>query len=173
MTDRRPGRSALWALLLCLLLAAALLWGSSRLGWSAGSAPVRGSEAVPELVPLALLALAALAAQFAGGAPVKRIIGVLVLISGCYLAYRGITGAAPFAPGPGSTAPSDQDVLARSLVGLAALAELGAAAALLSAARVLPAMGARYTRGAGRQRAKAPDQRMWDALSEGEDPTTK
>lgn len=173
MADReRPSRRALWVLLLALLLAAAALWGASRLSWQAGANPARGSEAVPELVPMALLALAAGAAQFAGRTVIKRIIGVLILLSAVYLAFRGISGAPAADPGtqPGA---SGQDAWARALTGLAALAELAAAAVLLRSARTLPAMGAKYTRGGGNERGKAPDQRMWDAFSEGEDPTTK
>lgn len=181
MSGSRSTRGALWSMLLCLLVAAAALWGASRLAWSDGSVAARGADAVPGLVPLALLALAALAAQFAGGALVKRVIAVLVLLSAAYLVYRLAVGAGTSAPGaahsPGADVGPDaarrQEPWAIGLVGLAVAAELGAAILLFARATTLPAMGAKYSRRTDRERKIDPDQRMWQELSEGEDPTSR
>lgn len=180
--DRRSRgpRRPLWLLVLCLVIAAGALWGASRLAWSVDSVPARGSDAVPELVPLALAALAALAAQFAGSPVVKRVIAGLILLSAAYLVYRLSAGAGPVDTGAGGAAAAqthvsvqaaqDQEPWAIGLVGLAVVTELFAAVLLFTAARVLPTMGSRYTR---KPRVVDPDQRMWEALSDGEDPTSR
>jgi hypothetical protein len=173
-SPRRSAR-ALWVVVLGLALAAGALWGSNALTWTGGQNPAKGSAAVPELNTLALLALAALAAMFAGGAWLKRVIGALVVLSACYLLYLAVRGATPppISPTAGhSTADPGQIPFARALCGVAGLLELAAAAALLWRPAGLPRMGSKYSR--ERKKAPAdPDQRMWQALSEGDDPTKR
>lgn len=181
MSGSRSARRALWLMLVCLLVAAAALWGASRLAWSVGATAARGADAVPGLVPLALLALAALDAQFAGGALVKRVIAVLVLCSAAYLVYRLAAGAGTAGPDVADTAGAavrpdaarSQEPWAIGLVGLAVAAELGAGILLFAHAARLPTMGARYSRRTDPDRKIDPDQRMWQELSEGEDPTSR
>lgn len=165
----------LWIVVLGLALAAGALWGSNALTWTGGQNPAKGSAAVPELSTMALLALAALAAMFAGGAWLKRCIGALVVLSACYLLYLALRGATPPPPPPAashSTADPAQIPFARGLCGLAGLLELAAAAVLLLRPVGLPRMGSKYSRSA-EQAPADPDQRMWQALSEGEDPTKR
>ena len=121
------------------------------------------AKGLPELNTLALLALAALAASFAGGALLKRPIGALVVLSAVYLGYLAIRGLA------GVTTES---AFAHGLCGLAGLLELAAAMILLLRPAGLPRMGAKYSR-AKEKTPTDPDQRMWQALSEGEDPTQR
>lgn len=83
-------RRVLLAAVLLLLSAAAALGGSAALDWARigfsvplrGSVPARvsGSELVPVLDPLALLALAAVAAVLATGGWARRLLGALLLL---------------------------------------------------------------------------------------------
>lgn len=192
--SERPGRSPrlLWYVVLLMLAAAALLWGASALRWSTATyrtpfsgdvqAGATGAVVRPELVPLALAALAAVAAVLAAGGWLRRVIGALTAACGALLAWRvvswyaggpqdfevpgvppgsvpiGTSGAAPFGP---------------VLVVLAALALLGSGVLVAARAHLLPGMGARYSApGARKEEYRGdPDKRLWEALDEGDDPT--
>ncbi|WP_318295521.1 Trp biosynthesis-associated membrane protein, partial [Streptomyces griseoaurantiacus] len=85
---RGAARRPMWVVVLLLVLAAGALWGSSRLAWTAlveerpgGAVTValrEGDEHSPALVPLALLALAGIAAVVATGGWVRRVLGALL-----------------------------------------------------------------------------------------------
>ena len=88
MPERRP----LWTVVGLLALAALLLWVSSLMTWSwtqhsdpltgVVTTKLNGSEREAALVPLALLALALIAAVVATGGLVRRIAGGVVFLVG-------------------------------------------------------------------------------------------
>ncbi|WP_024877216.1 Trp biosynthesis-associated membrane protein [Saccharomonospora piscinae] len=191
-SERRP----LWIVVALLVLAAAGLWAASSLTWldlPPGSGyegelreSLTGGDLVPWPGPLALLALAAVAAALALRGVARRLLGVvlaaaavwvtvLVLGGSAYEAYE----AAPAVRAPGyDTLPGSPS---RTWWGPAAAL---ASAALLASAGVLlawrghrmPRMGAKYSApGDERRRAAAPDPDadLWKALSEGKDPTER
>ncbi|WP_243793385.1 Trp biosynthesis-associated membrane protein [Saccharopolyspora gloriosae] len=140
-----------------------------------------GATVRPELVPLALAALAAVAAVLATGGWLRRIIGALTLLGGVLLAWRAVTWqfgtSSTFVPPdvPAGSEPIGE--LSRAPYGpllmvLAAVALFGAGLLVALRAGVLPAMGAKYSApGAEKPKSADPDKRLWDALDEGADPT--
>lgn len=109
---RAPGIAA--AAGLSVLGAAAVAGGSVLTWWTAGwadplSGPVTtsvtGADVVPELLPLALVALAGWAAAAAGRGLWRRVVGAVLALAGAWLAVRSVLG--------GLSAP---DALARALV---------------------------------------------------------
>ncbi|WP_424185667.1 Trp biosynthesis-associated membrane protein [Actinokineospora sp. G85] len=152
-----------------LLLAAAGLWGASGLTWSHVTATTPGTgavtatevpvaEAVPSVTALALVALAGVAAAFALGPGPRRVAGVLLVGSGAVAVVGGLSGGAD----------SAWPVLALVAAGIV-LAAAGVVLAVVAGR--LPAMGARYAApGAAKEAARGEDD-LWQALSEGEDPT--
>lgn len=142
-----------------LLLGAATLWGSSRLRWVDGGA--LGAERAPALVPLALLVLAGIAGLFATGGWPRRVLAGVLCIAGtgaCAVAVVALLGAEKPQVGP---------VVA--VLGGALVVVAGALA--IRSARRLPRMGTRYAGGQAKRRATDPDSDLWNALSDGEDPT--
>jgi uncharacterized membrane protein (TIGR02234 family) len=188
----RTGRRALWLIVVLLLAAAAALWGSAKLDWvatpvekAAGPAApevVTGGTAVPALVPLAVLSLAAIAAGIATGVRLRRVVGVLVVVMGVALAVLAARGAsAAHAPELTNTltqagakagmATARLEVpVARALAAFAALADVAAGVLLVGRARVIPRMGAKYSR---KPSPPDADKELWDALSDGADPTAE
>jgi uncharacterized membrane protein (TIGR02234 family) len=184
---RRP----LWLVIVLLVAAAAALWGSAKLAWVAYPADrpgglrapevVTGGSAVPALVPLAVLSLAAIAAAVATGVRLRRVVGALVVVLGVALAVLAARGASgthaaevtdSLMHGGGSNlslaAARLQVPFARALAAFAALADAAAGALLVLRARTIPRMGAKYSR-----KPPPPDseKQLWDALSDGTDPT--
>lgn len=171
---------------LVLAVAAALLWAASAVTWvdqryrtpfsgdvtfSATGAMVR-----PELVPVALVALAAIAAVLATGRWLRRVLGVVLCLAGAFLVWRGVgqpvagayrgvpSGSAPIA------GPSVNPVGPVFMV-IAALALAGAGFLVARYAHRMPEMGAKYAAPGENRTVKDPHKRLWDALDEGEDPT--
>jgi uncharacterized membrane protein (TIGR02234 family) len=171
---------------LVLAASAVMLWAASAVTWvdqryrtpfsgdvtfSATGATVR-----PELVPLALVALAAIAAVLATGRWLRRVLGVVLCLAGAFLAWRGVglpvAGSYPSVP-PGSTpisAPAANPV-GPALMVVAALALVAAGFLVARYARKLPEMGAKYAAPGRKRVSKDPHKQLWDALDEGEDPT--
>ncbi|MBA8825818.1 putative membrane protein (TIGR02234 family) [Saccharopolyspora lacisalsi] len=183
---RRP----LPVVIVLMLATAALLWGASALDWGVRryGTPFTGEKTFtatgamvrPELGPLALATLAAIAAVLATGGWMRRLIGMLVVAEGGLLGWRVVdwylrgrplpmgevpAGSTPL--GPASVSPfGPLLVVAAALV----LVTAGLVAALY--ARRMPAMGAKYSAPkAAKQESRDPDRRLWDALDQGEDPT--
>ncbi len=188
--EPRPRRSPLWLVVVLLVAAAAALWGSAKLAWVASPvekpgalhAPevATGGTAVPALVPLAVLSLAAIAAAVATGVRLRRVVGALVVVLGVALAVLAARGAGAQAADVGDTltktgrasislATARLEVpFARALAAFAALADIAAGLLLMRRARAIPRMGAKYSR---KPAAPDTDKQLWDALSEGADPT--
>lgn len=176
-TDRRP----LWMIVIGLLAGAGLLWASSKLSWSwsVELTPLHGkvvdardgATLAPALVPLALLSLAAIAAALATRGWARRLVGGLVVLAGvgmiitAFTQLAGVFGAHP------NGYPLSQIVLAHALVLLAALLVGAAGILIVRGAKNLPGLGANYETPAGGKRKRDPDDELWRALSEGEDPT--
>ncbi|GGM37309.1 hypothetical protein GCM10012275_05490 [Longimycelium tulufanense] len=190
MADRAGGgaRRALWLAVVLLLGAAAALWGSSRLTWLAmteerpggGVATVirQGAEQAPQLVPLALVALAAVAALVATGGWLRRGIGVLLLVVGAWALWTalspvdsGYPGDVPVAQRAELDRARVERPWARVLAAGGGALLLGAGAATLWWGPRMPRMGARYQAPSGARRQRDPQRRMWDAIDAGEDPT--
>jgi hypothetical protein len=152
----------LWIVIVLLLGAAAALWGSSRMTWSTG---VLGADRVPALVPLALLALAAIAGILATSGWPRRLIGVLLALAGVAAGFSALDGA--FDQGQ-STAVG---LLARGLALLGGIVLIGAGGLLVRVGHRMPRLGANYQTPAAAKGAETPDKELWRALSEGNDPT--
>lgn len=190
---RSPGR-LLGLLVLLLVAAAAVLWGSSRATWVSQvvegltgprTSTADGASAEPILVPWALLCLAAVGGLVATAGWGRRVVGTLVAVAGLWAVLRGATGlVAPAAQAlPVGARPGDRPLPAEAVVAGPLLGVLGAllmlAAGLLAVrwAAVLPRMGARYDApgtdrtAADRRPAADPDRALWEALDEGHDPT--
>lgn len=192
-----PGR-LLGIVVVLLGVAAAVLWGASRLTWvsqvvegvtGARSSTADGATAEPILVPWALLCLAAIGGLVATAGWGRRVVGTLVAVAGFWALLRAASGLlAPASEAPSvGVRPGDRPLPAEAVVGGPLLAILGAlamvAAGLLAVrwAAVLPRMGARYdapgARGAtpaartGGSHPADPDKAWWEALDEGRDPT--
>lgn len=177
-SGRRPIRP-LWIVVLALLLGAALIWGGSRLVWFADDidAGVRGTVLHTEtgaqrsgaLVPLAVLALAATAGVFATNGWLRRSLGVLLVLAGvaaCWVALNGVR-----LTGYPAHAPVAEILSGRGLVVLGGLLVVVAGVLTLGRARAMPHMGAKYSAPGAKRTQRDPETELWDALSDGEDPT--
>lgn len=169
---RRP----LWVVMLALVLASGALWWSSRLVWAsqlrvlpggAGTTDVwrSGAEVVPALLGLAVVALAGVAGVVAVGGWLRRVLAVLLGLAG--LVAVGVAG---FAGGP-----AELPFLpwGRVLAGLAGVLLVLAGVLVLRFADRLPALGTAYRPPDEPTRSADPDRALWQALSEGRDPTTE
>lgn len=187
---RSPG--ALWAVVLLAAAAMLLSWGAGGVTWftqpyrtpfTGDTAPAAtGSVVRPELVPLALAALAAVAAVLATRGWFRRIIGVFIVLAAGLLAWRALgwlLGPQDFEwepqvpPGSLPIGPRDSSSLGPVLGALAGVVFAAAGALVVLRAGRMPEMGAKYSApGEARQRTSPdPDKRLWDALDEGDDPT--
>ncbi len=147
---------------------------------------VDGSEVLPALAPLGVLALAAVAAALATGGWVRRLLGALLLVAAVppvlgvlRVADEGwLTGAAVSAAGlPARSVPAGTATVLPTGPGFAA-----GGAALLAAAGValvvrghrMPRLGRRYqvptVRPVGPPE-NPPDGQLWERMDAGEDPT--
>jgi hypothetical protein len=175
----KPARRPLWMIVVALLLGALALWGASRLTWFAefrdggvrGTVLYRetGEQRATALVPLALLALAGVAGVVATGGWARRVLGVVLALAGVAAVWSGVAGVrfGGFADG----LPVTQMLLGRGLAVLGGiLVAAGGLAAVKGAGRGAR-LGARYAAPATRKKVRDPDAELWEALSEGEDPT--
>jgi len=154
---------------LLLLLGALVLWGASGLTWATeaverpGAAVTTiarsGSDIAPELVPLAVLCAAAVAAVVALSGWVRRVLGGILLAAGLGAAW--VTVAAR-----GSLPP-------RGLALLGALLVVAAGVLLLVRGQAMPRLGGSYQTPAAAKRSADPDQDLWRALERGDDPTDR
>jgi uncharacterized membrane protein (TIGR02234 family) len=171
----------LWTVIGLLVVGAAVLWLSSRLTWSwsreltplRGTVVVgkRGSEVAPALVPLAILAVAGIAAVFAIGGWGRRLVGVLVGVAGLAAVWVGVDGLpAVFGAHPGDY-PLSQVVIGHLLAVLAGLLVLAAGVQVVRHANGMPRLGGSYQTPSAAKRRRDPDTELWQALSEGRDPT--
>jgi hypothetical protein len=153
-------------------LAACALWGSSRLAWSSEVSRRPGTDAtiqvsrtgaeIAPLVPLALLAVAGLAATIALGGWPRRAVGVV-------LAAAGATAAAL---GPLAGPAGDPVVWGRLLAVLGGVLLVAAGLLLVWRGAALPRLGAGYRPPAAVRETGDRDGDMWQSLSHGRDPTT-
>lgn len=167
-----------------LLGAAAVLWVSSRLTWwyseSAGAAApvtVNGAAHAPALLPLAVLAVAGVAGVVATSGLARRVVGVLLALAGLAAGLVGLDGVSEVS-GPQPAGFPLTEILAGRLLAVAAgLALLIAGGILVRDGHRMPGLGSRYRAPATARRTQADDElddkRLWQAMSDGEDPTTR
>ncbi|WP_372669004.1 Trp biosynthesis-associated membrane protein [Amycolatopsis kentuckyensis] len=166
-------------IVVALLLGALALWGASRLTWFAefrdggvrGTVLYRetGEQRATALVPLALLALAGVAGVIATGGWARRVLGVVLALAGVAAVWAGVSGAkfSGFADG----LPVTEMLLGRGLAVLGGILVAAGGLAAVKGAGKAARLGARYAAPATRKKARDPDAELWEALSEGEDPT--
>lgn len=167
--------------MVALFLGAAALWGASRLVWSAQprDGGVRGTLLETQtgaqhsgaLVPLALLAVAGVAGAVATGGWPRRVLGGILAVAGvwaCWVAVDGVSfGGFP------AGAPVWQLFTGRGLALLGGILVLLGGLSALKHAGAMPRLGARYAAPSAQKTARDPDTELWEALSEGEDPTDR
>lgn len=191
---RSQSRRLLWTVVLLMVLAAVALWAASALSWvgqqyetpftGVKHSGASGAKLRPELVPLALATLAAIAAVLATGGWLRRLMGVLVLLAGALLGWRAIAwygtndfgfvteGGVP--PGSKPIGEFTTNPVGPALVSIAALILIAAGLIVVARAHKMPAMGAKYSApGTAKRESQDPDKRLWDALDSGEDPTER
>jgi uncharacterized membrane protein (TIGR02234 family) len=172
----------------CCAGAAALTWWTARYADSLVgelTTSAKGSELLPELVPVALLALAGVGATMATRGWPRRLIGGLVVAGGLLVAVRAVlamTGA-PEVLRTALTRPATRVGLPElhaagpviAVVG-GLLIAVGGVLVVAGAGRA-KGMGTRYdapARRASRARATADDPgALWQALDAGADPTAQ
>lgn len=169
MTAKRP----LWTVCLLLALSALALWGSSRLSWGEDyrsqspvfdidaykAVPVVGADMLPALVPLALFALAAIAAVIALGGLARRVVGGLVAALGLVPLVVPLT---------------ERPLLWGHALGVTGGALMVAAGILLVLlGHRMPRLGSQYRTPKAANESTEPEADLWRALSEGDDPTAR
>lgn len=173
----------MWTVIALLVVGAGLLWLSSRLtwDWSTQLTPLRGtvvvsrggSQVAPALNPLAIVALAAVAATLAIGGWLRRVVGVLVTIAGLAAIWAGIDALpAVFGAHPNGY-PRSQVVGGHLVAILAGLLVLAAGVQIIRHAGGMPRLGGNYQVPGAARRRRDPDTELWQALSDGEDPTAR
>ncbi|HEX3592744.1 MAG TPA: Trp biosynthesis-associated membrane protein [Pseudonocardiaceae bacterium] len=173
--------SPLWTVILLLVLGAVALWVSSRLTWewSRQLSPLRGTvvatrrgtEVAPALVPIAILAVAAVAAVLAIGGWFRRVVGVLVALAGAGAVWVGVDGLATAFGAHPDGYPVSQVVTGHLLAVLAGLIVVAAGLLVVRNAARMPRLGGSYQTPGAAKRRRDPDAELWQALSEGRDPT--
>jgi len=161
-------------------IAAALTW------WSADyldpltgalTISVSGGSALPELVPLALVALAGFGAALATHGTVRRLVGVVVVLCGAVITIRSVVsfGDQPAAlvsslSRPAEAVGAPQLHAAGPALGVLGGLLLAAAGALIAAGwGARQRLGARYDAPTGPATQTSTD--WWKALDAGADPT--
>ncbi|MFD2418694.1 Trp biosynthesis-associated membrane protein [Amycolatopsis pigmentata] len=180
MTSPPSTKRPLWTVLVALLLGSAALWGASRLVWSAHErdAGVRGivldtqtgAQVSSALVPLALLVLAGVAGVIATGGLPRRLLAVVLVGAGIGACWAAVAGAR-FGGYPAGT-PVTEIVAGRALAALAGILVIAGGLVTLKYAVTMPRLGARYSVPSVKKPAREEDAELWEALSDGEDPTT-
>ncbi|HYN73320.1 MAG TPA: Trp biosynthesis-associated membrane protein, partial [Nakamurella sp.] len=160
VTPARTGRAAA-VIALCAVLGAALAAVAAGLTWWAEdfvdplAGPVTitasGSSVVPELVPVALVALAGLGAALASHGVLRRIVGAVLLLGGALIAVRCCLawGSAPASLVQDLPRPADSVGAARlsplgPLLGIVGGLLIAAAGGLIVAGRGARRMSSRY-----------------------------
>jgi len=176
---RRPGARQLWAAVAALALGSAALWGASRIAWSAElrEEGVRGAvlhiatggERAALLTPFALLAVAGIAGVVAARGVLRRVLGGVLVLAGLVPSWEAVR-TVRFTGLP-EGAPVAQMLAGHGLALVGGLLIAAAGALALVAGARMPALGARYSAPAAGKPAPDPDRGLWDALSEGDDPT--
>jgi uncharacterized membrane protein (TIGR02234 family) len=172
----------------CCAGAAALTWWTARyadalVGEVTTSA--KGSDLLPELVPVALLALAGVGATVATRGWPRRLIGALVVVGGLLVVVRAVAAmtGAPEVLQTALTRPASRVGVpelhpAGPVIAVAGglLIALGGVLVVVGAGRA-KGMGARYdapARRAARARTAADEPgALWQALDAGADPTAR
>nr|WP_221219565.1 Trp biosynthesis-associated membrane protein [Prauserella isguenensis] len=178
----------MWAVVVALLLGAGALWGASGLVWievpqgrtvdGRLADDFTGGELVQWPVPIALLALAAVAAALALRGVARRLLGVLLAVVGGWTVYLAVAGDtreiawSGWAPGYEGAAGEPS----WTFLGPAAAVAGGVLVALAGVVLAwrghrMARMGAKYSAPGDRRAPRDPDAELWDALSEGADPT--
>jgi hypothetical protein len=175
----RSSRRPLWMIVVALLLGALALWAASRLTWFAefrdggvrGTVLYRetGEQRATALVPLALLALAGVAGLVATAGWARRVLGVVLALAGVAAIWAGVAGVR--VGGYADGLPVTQMLLGRGLAVLGGILVAAGGLAAVKGAGGTARLGARYAAPATRKKARDPDVELWEALSEGEDPT--
>ena len=178
-----------------LVLAAAMLWGASRMTWvevtsfdglgQPKTVALSGGSWSTALLPLAVLLLAtAVAALAVRGWPL-RMLAVLAAITSAGMAYLAISlwvirdvavRASHLAEAPVADLVGTQRHYGGTVITVVAAAvTLACAVGLLRSATKERSGAARYTRSTAAQSAEPDDamseRMLWDALDEGRDPT--
>jgi uncharacterized membrane protein (TIGR02234 family) len=187
----------LGAIAACAVAGAALAAAASGLTWWTAqfldplTGPVTvtaaGGTVVPELVPVALVALAGLGAALATHGVPRRLVGVLLVLGGVLLAVRcGLSlGTPPASLLTDLPRPADQVGTARlsivgPLAGVAGGALIAVAGAVIAAGLAARRMSSRYAAPGTRRGvaaggrpgdSAAAEQDWWKALDTGADPT--
>ncbi|WP_410589190.1 Trp biosynthesis-associated membrane protein [Amycolatopsis sp. lyj-23] len=166
-------------MVLALLLGALALWGASRLTWFAefrdggvrGTVLYRetGEQRATALVPLALLALAGVAGLVATGGWARRVLGVVLALAGAAAIWSGVAGVR--FSGYAAGLPVTEMLLGRGLAVVAGMLVAAGGLAAVKGAGGATRLGTKYAAPATRKKVRDPDVQLWDALSEGEDPT--
>lgn len=196
MPEPVTSRRALLATIAALIAASAALGGAAALGWARieMQAPLRGiigvrltgSEVLPALGPLAVLALAAVAAVLATGGRVRWLLGVLLIGVAAPLTVavvrafdaRWLTGVAlSAAQRPARSVPLGPAMILFAGPVLAAVGAgllIAAGVALLARGHRMPRLGRRYQSPVARSDGRPPpdDGRFWERMDAGEDPTS-
>lgn len=202
MADPDPARRARLAVRVAqvlLVVAAAALWGASRLAWvvirsfdglgQPKTSSLSGAAWSTALVPLAVVALAAAVAAVAVRGWPLRVLAVLVAAASLATGYLAISlwavrevavRGAELAQVPVvSLVGSERHYLGAALTLVAAVCMLIGAALLMRAAASEHAVTTKYAAPASRQSmvprddpgAAVSERMLWDALDEGRDPT--
>ncbi|WP_425445755.1 Trp biosynthesis-associated membrane protein [Umezawaea tangerina] len=156
-------------MVLLLLLGALALWAASGLTWATeavqrpGAAATTversGADVAPQLVPLAVLCAAAVAAVVALSGWVRRVLGAVVLAAGLGAGWvAATTGGTP---------------LPKAVALLGAVLVLAAGVLLLLRGQTMPRLGGSYQTPAAAKRSANPDKDLWHALERGDDPTER
>jgi len=191
--ERAPSRRALAATITALVAASVMLGGAATLGWAQlavqvplhGIVPVRvdGSAVLPVLGPLAVLALAAVAAALATAGWARGLLGALLLAAAVppivavlrVADGRWLTGAAIAAAQlPARSVPLGSAVLfaGPALAAGGALLLATAGVALGVRGHRMPRLGRRYQAPTARSGGDVPPEgRFWERMDAGEDPT--
>lgn len=164
-----------------LALASALLWLSSLMTWSwtqhsdplAGVVTTRltGSQRETALVPLALLALALIAAVVATGGLARRIAGGVVFLVGVGTVWISFDDAGQVFTAHPAGYPAATVAAGHGIALLAGIAVTLAGLLLVRSGHRMPRLGARYQAPAQAKAAADPDRELWQALDAGSDPT--
>lgn len=176
-----PGRRLLWTVVATLMVAAGSLWWSSRLTWSWSHhwTPlhgtvidnVDGAHDAPVLVPLAVLSLAAVAATLATVGWPRRIVGAVVVLAGLAALWAGTSDLDDLLHARPDGYPVLETLSGHGLATLAGVLIVVAGGVTMRAAERMPKLGTSYQTPAAAKRVRDPDTELWQALSEGHDPT--
>lgn len=174
-TEKRP----LWIATTVLLLGAAALWGASRLTWfvTERDAGVRGvvldeatgAQRAVALVPLAVLAVAGVAGLIATAGWARRVLGGVLGLAGlaaCWVAVDGLH-LSDYPEG----APVAEILTGRGLAAAGGLLVVAGGVLGLRMSSRVPRLGGKYSAPTKKPVARDPDTELWQALSDGEDPT--